>query len=95
MTPILKRKALVLGGWMFLILGVFGLFLPFLQGILFLLVGLILLAKTQPRFRLLKIRLKKRYPKYAAAFEAAEARAAAFGRGELAKYFGNKPTGKD
>ena len=31
---------------------------------------------TAPRFRLLKMRLKKRYPRYAAMFEAAERRAA-------------------
>ena len=78
MTLALKRKLLTVAGWVFLVLGVLGLFLPILQGILFLCLGLILLAKAQPRFRLLKMRLKKRYPKYAAAFEAAEARAAAF-----------------
>lgn len=95
MTLALKRKFFVAGGWVFLVLGVLGLFLPFLQGILFLLVGLILLAKAQPRFRLLKMRLKKRYPKYAAAFEAAEARAAAFGRGQFFKNSRNKNPGRD
>ena len=94
MTPTFKRKLLVAGGWVFLILGVLGLFLPFLQGILFLLVGLILLAKAQPSFRLLKMRLKKRYPKYTAAFEAAEARAAAFGKAKLFRYFRNNKPGK-
>ena len=95
MTLALKRKFLVAGGWIFLVLGVLGLFLPFLQGILFLLVGLILLAKAQPRFRLLKMRMKKRYPKYTAAFEAAEARAAAFGKGQFFNNFRNKKSGKD
>ena len=89
MTPTLKRRLLVVGGWAFLVFGILGLFLPFLQGILFLLVGLILLAKAQPRFRLLKMRLKKRYPKYAAAFEAAEARAMAFGEGKFFDNFRN------
>jgi uncharacterized membrane protein YbaN (DUF454 family) len=91
MTQPLKRKLLVAGGWVFLILGVFGLFLPFLQGILFLLIGLILLAKTQPRFRLLRMRLKKRYPKYAATFEAAEARVQAWGRGSFSTLSRIKP----
>jgi uncharacterized membrane protein YbaN (DUF454 family) len=95
MSPTLKRKLLVAGGCLFLVLGVLGLFLPFLQGILFLLVGLILLAKAHPRFRLLKMRLKKRYPKYTAAFEAAEARAAAFARGKFVNYFRNNKPGKD
>ncbi len=89
MTLAIKRKLLMFGGWVFLVLGVLGLFLPFLQGILFLLVGLILLAKAQPRFRLLKMRLKKRYPKYAAAFEAAEIRAAEFGKGKFFNNFRN------
>jgi uncharacterized membrane protein YbaN (DUF454 family) len=90
MTLAWKRKLFMVGGWVFLVLGVLGLFLPFLQGILFLLVGLILLAKAQPRFRLLKMRLKKRYPKYAAAFEAAEERAARFGQGKFNNFFNNR-----
>ncbi len=95
MTPARKRKLLVVGGWVFLVLGILGLFLPILQGLLFLLVGLILLARAQPRFRLLKMRLKKRYPEYAAAFEAAEARAAAFARGRFFDNLGNKKPDKD
>lgn len=83
MTFALKRKLFLVGGWVFLVLGVLGLFLPILQGILFLLLGLILLARAQPRFRLIKMRLKRRYPKYAAAFEAAEARAAEIARGQF------------
>jgi hypothetical protein len=35
-------------GYAFLVLGVLGLFLPFLQGILFLLIGLIILARHAP-----------------------------------------------
>ncbi len=83
MTLAVKRKLFLVAGWILLVFGVLGIFLPFLQGILFLFLGLILLAKAQPRFRLLKIRLKRRYPKYAAAFEGAERRAAQFARGEF------------
>lgn len=90
MTLAWKRRLFMVGGWTFIVLGVLGLFLPILQGILFLLVGLILLAKAQPRFRLLKMRLKKRYPKYAAAFEAAEERAARFGRGKFNDFINNR-----
>ncbi len=95
MTPARKRKLMIVGGWVFLVLGILGLFLPVLQGILFLLLGLILLAKAQPRFRLVKMRLKKRYPNYAAAFEAAEARAAAFARGRFFDNFRNNKPDKD
>jgi len=95
MTPTFKRKLLVAGGCIFLVLGVLGLFLPILQGLLFLFVGLILLAKAQPRFRLLKMRLKKRYPRCADTFEAAEARTAAFGKAKIFTYFGNNKPGKN
>ncbi|MFT5538546.1 MAG: uncharacterized membrane protein YbaN (DUF454 family) [Alphaproteobacteria bacterium] len=88
MTLKSKRRILMIVGWVFLVLGVLGLFLPILQGVLFLMVGLILLAKAQPRFRLLKQRIKKRYPKYAAAFDAAEARASDIASG---KFFKKKP----
>ncbi len=91
----LKRKLLMVGGWVFLVLGVLGLFLPILQGILFLLVGLILLAKAHPRFRLLKMRLKKCYPRYAAALEAAEARAADIAKGKFINNFRNKNRRKE
>ena len=43
-------------------LGVAGLFLPILQGVLFLLVGLFLLSLTWPRARLLRQQLGRRFP---------------------------------
>ncbi len=49
-------------------LGVFGLFLPFLQGILFLLVGLIILSKHYAFAQRWLDKLKHRYP---AAFDLA------------------------
>jgi uncharacterized membrane protein YbaN (DUF454 family) len=83
MTLATKRKVYMILGWAFVVFGVLGLFLPILQGVLFLAVGLVLLAKAQPRFRLLKQRLKKRYPKYGAMFDKAEERAAELARGEF------------
>ena len=41
----LKRIALLALGWLFVIFGIAGLFLPLLQGVLFLLIGLLILAK--------------------------------------------------
>lgn len=81
MTLRAKRRLYLVTGWLFMVLGVLGLFLPVLQGILFLMIGLALLAKAQPRFRLLKQRLRRRYPRYAVMFEKAEARAAEIARG--------------
>lgn len=51
-------------GWIFLVLGVLGLFLPVLQGILFLAIGMVLLSYESPWFKARLIRLEKRFPKY-------------------------------
>ena len=58
----------MIAGWSFIVLGVFGLFLPFLQGILFLLVGLIILSKHYAFAQRCLDKLKDRYP---AAFDLA------------------------
>jgi uncharacterized membrane protein YbaN (DUF454 family) len=49
-------------GWPLLLLGVVGLALPFLQGILFILVALTVLAPEVPALRRLVSALRKRYP---------------------------------
>ena len=49
-------------GWGFIVLGILGLFLPVLQGILFLLLGLYLLSRKSPRAKRLYIRLRNKYP---------------------------------
>ncbi len=49
-------------GIAFLILGVLGLFLPILQGILFIIVGLLILAPESPTIQRLLDSLRKRYP---------------------------------
>ena len=49
-------------GWPLLILGIFGLALPFLQGILFIVVALTLLAPEIPLFGRVIEALKKRFP---------------------------------
>ncbi|MCI0430340.1 MAG: hypothetical protein L0210_07350 [Rhodospirillales bacterium] len=57
------RRVLILGaGWLLVVLGVVGLFLPFLQGVLFLMVGFYLLSRESARARLLRRRLRARYP---------------------------------
>lgn len=60
-------------GWVFIVLGVAGLFLPILQGILFLCIGVWLLSLASPRVRLLRIRLGRRYPAFRRQYEAARA----------------------
>lgn len=56
-------------GWSFIVLGTLGLFLPVLQGILFLLIGLFLLAKENVWARNMFNRLKERYPETYMHFE--------------------------
>ena len=55
-----------------MVLGVLGLFLPFLQGVLFLLVGFYLLSLVDPRARLLRLRLRRRWPKFGRGLDEAE-----------------------
>jgi uncharacterized protein len=65
----IKRIIRIVLGTAFLILGVLGLFLPILQGILFLIVGLLILAPESKRIRALLGWMRGRWPKV---FEAAE-----------------------
>jgi len=44
MNPGSKRIVVLIAGWSFILLGIVGLFLPFLQGVLFILVGIIILS---------------------------------------------------
>ena len=74
-----KRFLLWLTGWMFIFLGIAGIFLPILQGILFLLVGMYILGRVSPRVRLWRMRARRkareRYPSWTGKFEEAEVKA--------------------
>ena len=61
-------------GWVFIFLGILGLFLPILQGILFLAIGLVILSRRSPRVRLLIRKLAKRYPAFGCALIEARVR---------------------
>jgi uncharacterized membrane protein YbaN (DUF454 family) len=75
MNERLKRLALWWIGWGFIVLGVAGLFLPVLQGILFLLIGLSLLSTTSPWAAKVLRRVKARFPRVSGKFEVARAKA--------------------
>ena len=64
----IKKLLSMIVGWSFIVLGILGLFLPFLQGILFLLVGLIILSKHYAFAQRWLDKLKHRFP---AAFDLA------------------------
>lgn len=64
-----RRLIKLVLGWAFLVLGVLGLFLPVLQGVLFLAIGLAILAQEQPWAHRLMTRLRHRYPHVARVFD--------------------------
>ena len=59
----LKHIAIYVAGWGFILLGIAGLFLPILQGILFILVGLFLLSSVSPWAERLLHRVRVRFPR--------------------------------
>ena len=63
MERTLKRIALLTLGWVLIILGVAGRFLPFLQGILFILAGLWVLSRESEWAHRLFVRLGERFPR--------------------------------
>jgi uncharacterized protein len=71
-----KRIAIITTGWLFIALGIAGLFLPFLQGILFLLIGLVMLSTEHHWARRLLGHLRTRFPKLDRLIQAAHAKAA-------------------
>ncbi|MBX4192499.1 DUF454 family protein [Candidatus Parcubacteria bacterium] len=58
-----KRTLLLVLGVLFLILGVIGLFLPFLQGVLFLAIGLLIISICLPQVREWMMVHTRKYPK--------------------------------
>ena len=58
-----KRIVILIAGWIFIALGVAGLFLPFLQGIVFLLIGLVILSREYSWARRILGKVRTRFPK--------------------------------
>ncbi len=76
MTPQTKRILILVVGWGFILLGIVGLVLPFLQGVLFIFVGLIILSWEYGWARRLLDKLRTRFPKLGSVADRATARAA-------------------
>jgi uncharacterized membrane protein YbaN (DUF454 family) len=57
-----KRIGVLILGWFLVALGIVGLFLPFLQGVLFIMIGLAILSSRSTKIKGLLDRLEKRYP---------------------------------
>ena len=73
MAQKLKRIAIIVIGWVFLLLGIAGLFLPILQGVLFILIGLMILSTEYVWAHHLLSKLKARFPSSAHAADSAVA----------------------
>jgi len=71
-----KRVAILILGWCFILLGVVGLFLPILQGVLFLLIGLIILSSEYVLAHHLLAKLRQRFPRISSTADDATAKAA-------------------
>lgn len=82
----LKRGALFVAGWAFIILGILGLFLPILQGILFILIGLVILSSVSPWADRLLQRIRKRFPRISNTVDDATRRAKEFQHREAARF---------
>ncbi len=70
-----KRILVLVVGWFFVLLGIIGLFLPILQGVLFILVGLIILSSEYVWAHHLLRRLKEKFPKIGRVADAATEKA--------------------
>lgn len=71
----LKRGAIHVTGWAFILFGILGLVLPILQGILFILVGLFVLSSVSPWAERLLHKLRSRFPKTSKKFDEAKSKA--------------------
>ncbi len=67
-------------GWTFIVLGILGLFLPFLQGIIFLAIGIALLANHIPFFAKIRDKIYHKHPKLKKLVRREHARLRLFGR---------------
>ena len=73
-----KRALVLLVGWVFILLGIAGLFLPVLQGVLFLFIGLVILSSEYAWAHRLIAWLRQRFPKVGHVADEAAARAASW-----------------
>lgn len=71
----IKRALILIVGWIFVLLGIVGMFLPILQGILFLVVGLLILSSEYVWAHQLLTKLRARFPKMSRAADEAAGKA--------------------
>ncbi len=81
----LRRLLILAAGWVMVVFGVIGLFLPILQGVLFLAIGFYLLSLESPWAKRKMEQFQARYPKLHDTFEEARERAARMARRIMAR----------
>ena len=59
----LKRVLVLIVGWAFILFGIVGLFLPILQGVLFIIIGLVILSSEYAWAHHLLSKVRMRFPK--------------------------------
>lgn len=62
MNAPIKRVVVVVTGWAFVLLGIAGLFLPILQGVLFIFIGLAILSSEYIWAHHLLLKIRNRFP---------------------------------
>jgi uncharacterized membrane protein YbaN (DUF454 family) len=67
-----KKAILLIFGWGFILLGVIGLFLPILQGVLFLLIGLLILSSEYVWAHRLLLKIRNHFPAVARRWDEAQ-----------------------
>jgi len=76
MKQVVKKAVAIVVGWAFIALGVIGLFLPILQGVLFILIGLTILSTEYVWAHHLLAKLRSRFPRIAGYSDRARDKAA-------------------
>ena len=75
-----KHIAIQVVGWIFIVLGIVGLVLPVLQGVLFLLIGLIILSSEYAWAQHLLHKVRTRFPRLSRTADEATEKASAWMR---------------
>jgi len=74
MNDAIKRVLVLIVGWGFIVVGMIGLFLPVLQGVLFLVIGLLILSSEYVWAHRLLGKLRQRFPAVSRAADLAAAK---------------------
>jgi uncharacterized protein len=75
MNRSVKKALALVAGWVFIVLGVIGLFVPFMQGVLFVIIGLTILSTEYVWAHHLLTKVRERFPRIAVFSDRAQKKA--------------------